>query len=110
MSISKQFDAAISNIESKIEKQVEDVTFEVFDKVRTKSPVDTGAFRIAWKIEEAEDGYLIRNDLPYAHVIEYGLYPNPPKNPTGKTVNGYSRQAPKGVARISVKEVAEKWK
>lgn len=41
------------------------------------------------------------NNLPYARVVEFGLYPNPPKNPTGKTVNGFSRQAPSGMLRIN---------
>jgi len=37
-------------------------------------------------------------------MLEYGLYPNPPKHPTGKTVGGYSTQAPAGMVRISVAE------
>ena len=43
----------------------------------------------------------ITNALPYARTLEYGLYPNPPKTPTGKTVNGYSKQTPQGMFRIS---------
>jgi hypothetical protein len=46
--------------------------------------------------------YYLFNNLPYIRVLEYGLYPNPPKNPTGKTVNGYSTQAPQGFFRLSV--------
>lgn len=41
------------------------------------------------------------NNLPYARVVEFGLYPNPPKNPTGKTVNGFSKKAPSGMLRIN---------
>lgn len=41
------------------------------------------------------------NNLPYARVVEFGMYPNPPKNPTGKTVNGFSKQAPSGMLRIN---------
>ena len=52
------------------------------------------------------DGSIyLSNNLPYAYKIEYGLYPNPPKNPTGKTVNGFSTQAPKGMVRVSMKRV-----
>ncbi len=43
----------------------------------------------------------ITNALPYAATLEYGGYPNPPKNPTGKTVGGYSVQAPQGMFRIA---------
>lgn len=49
----------------------------------------------------------ITNALPYAHVIEYGQYPNPPKNPTGKTANGYSIQAPQGMFRIAALRYSE---
>jgi hypothetical protein len=45
--------------------------------------------------------FYLYNNLPYARVVEFGLYPNPPKNPTGKTVNGFSRQAPAGMLRIN---------
>jgi hypothetical protein len=39
------------------------------------------------------------NNLPYARVVEYGLYPNPPKKGTGKTINGFSKKAPQGMLR-----------
>lgn len=46
-----------------------------------------------------EQTVFLRNNLPYAAVVEYGLYPNPPKSGTGKTVNGFSRKAPAGMVR-----------
>lgn len=52
--------------------------------------------------------FYLTNSLPYARVVEYGLYPNPPKNPTGKTVNGFSKQAPAGMARIAVQKGVSK--
>lgn len=42
------------------------------------------------------------NNLPYARVVEYGLYPNPPKKPTGKTINGFSKKAPQGMLRKNI--------
>lgn len=42
------------------------------------------------------------NNLPYARVVEYGLYPNPPKRPTGKTINGFSKKAPQGMLRKNI--------
>ena len=48
----------------------------------------------------------IATDKVYAPIIEYGLYPNPPKNPTGRTVNGYSSQAPAGMVRVTVMNMA----
>lgn len=51
------------------------------------------------------------NNLPYITTLEFGGYPNPPKNPglnekgQPKTVGGYSRQAPTGMVRVSIAEV-----
>lgn len=56
------------------------------------------------KLKAGQTFYLY-NNLPYARVVEYGLYPNPPKNPTGKTVNGFSKQAPSGMLRINFNSV-----
>lgn len=42
------------------------------------------------------------NALPYAKTIEDGGYPQPG---TEKTVNGYSRQAPQGMVKLSVREI-----
>ena len=48
------------------------------------------------------------NNLPYARVVEYGGYPNPPKSPTGKTVNGFSKLAPAGMVRINIRKLITK--
>ena len=42
--------------------------------------------------------FTLANNLPYAHVIEYGGYPGDGPN----TVGGYSKQAPAGVVRVNV--------
>lgn len=55
----------------------------------------------------------LTNSLPYARVIEFGEYPNPPKRGTylgeGKyeirSVGGFSKQAPTGVVRVTALEV-----
>jgi hypothetical protein len=103
-------------------------TLDVFKAVNYGAPVDTGRLRANMNVSygapditvtdstdasrgvrEAEKALTlpvggivyITNALPYAAVIEYGQYPNPPKNPTGKTANGYSIQAPSGMFRIA---------
>ena len=57
---------------------------------------------------------FLTNNLPYIGVLEYGGYPNPPKVGTimkGKkfgeirSVNGFSRQAPNGMVRVTVEEM-----
>ncbi len=109
-------------------------TLDVFTAVVKGAPVDTGRLRAnmnvsygapdvtvtestnaARGLQEAMKATTlpvggvtyITNALPYAHVVEYGLYPNPPKNPTGKTQNGYSIQAPQGMFRIAALRYSE---
>lgn len=58
----------------------------------------------AWK--PGQTMYLTCS-LPYAKVLEYGLYGKPPGSADGpKTVGGYSRQTPRGMFRLSVQEFA----
>lgn len=66
---------------------------------------DTSA-ALAEQIREVPAGgvtYVV-NNLDYMPVIEYGLYPNPPKSNTGKTINGFSTQAPAGVRSVTAIE------
>lgn len=86
------------------------VALELFTKIQEKSPVDTGELRRSWVIHKVPNGYVISTPAPYAPILEYGLYPNPPKGGKDKTVGGFSKQAPQGFVRISIKEVANKWK
>lgn len=50
---------------------------------------------------EKEDAFLANNSI-VAVVHEYGLYPNPPKKGTGKTINGYSTQAVGGMVGLTI--------
>jgi len=52
----------------------------------------------------ADDTVYISNYMPYAHVVEYGLYNPGPKT----TSDGYSKKAPKGMARITLQEIEQK--
>ena len=42
-------------------------------------------------------------------MLDDGLFPNPPKNGTGKTVLGYSTQAKKGMATPTIKELTKQF-
>jgi hypothetical protein len=57
----------------------------------------------SWK-PNTGDSLFITNNLSYIPVLEYGLYPNPPKRGTGRTINGFSTQAPNGMVGITVAE------
>lgn len=43
--------------------------------------------------------WFLTNNLPYIQSLEYGLYNKPG---TEKTVNGYSKQAPRGMVRLNL--------
>lgn len=49
----------------------------------------------------------ITNNVPYIGVLEFGGYPNPPREGTGRTIDGYSTQAPAGMARRALRQAGE---
>lgn len=115
-------------------------TFDLFNAVNLRTPVDTGRFRANWNVSYNAPDYAITestnqsranseiskvlslpvggviylcNGLPYGRHLEYGLYPSPVKRGTYnkktksyeiRSSNGYSKQAPSGMIRISVRE------
>lgn len=137
------FDVLAERTGKRIEDVIRASTIEVFRRVILRSPVDTGRFRANWfasygspriAVSNATDKggdstvhyvsgavlsypvggiVYLTNSLPYAEVIEYGLYPNPPKRgsqkvgetePTIHVTGGYSMQAPHGVVRVTAIE------
>jgi hypothetical protein len=127
------------------------IALDLFRAVVLRTPVDTGMLRSNWQVglgtmpsgtigapdkngarvlreitdqtSRAEWGtsVFLVNNLPYASVVEYGSFPNPPKRgtyvPSGKTKygitgpgwvkrseNGFSKQAPSGMVRVSLAE------
>lgn len=108
---------------AKADKAVRVIALQTLIRVQSKTPVDSGALRRSWTVAlngfpssyngdqtiinqiKFGDVIVIATNKPYAPMLEYGLYPSPPKKPTGKTKNGYSVQAPKGMVRITVQEV-----
>lgn len=84
------------------------------DKSITGGADPSGAGSIA-RIQAGLEGFkvgqkiFITNSLPYARVIEMGLYGKPPGNANGpKTVGGFSKQAPAGMVRLTVQEYGQK--
>ena len=127
-------DKLAAKMQADLETVVRKSTFDMYTRVKQKSPVDTGRFRTNWNVSqgavntattESTDqtradteiakvwtlpigGVMyMANSLPYARVLEYGGYPNPPKNPTGKTVGGFSKQAPQGMVRLTAIEFSQ---
>lgn len=112
----------------KIEKVRRNYAFALYSSIVKKTPVDTGRARGNWNISVGKDdtsvsdkkmksglkynessinangdeSIFISNNLPYIATLEYGGYPNPPKKKSGKTVNGFSRQAPSGMVGVTL--------
>lgn len=105
----------MSDLEAKlmaaIDKKINDAAVSLLTKVQAKTPVDSGDARRSWVLSKVSTAhYRVENQQPYIKVLEYGLYPNPPKGGKGKTVNGFSTQAPRGMVRISIEEVKNEFK
>lgn len=111
------------------------ITMELFTEVISTTPVDTGRLKGNWfpsygtfvgyspdapdKGGEATirrmrqsvlsypmgDVIWLTNSLPYATVVEYGMYPQNPKGGAGKTIGGFSTQAPQGMVRLAVNSI-----
>jgi len=103
--------------------------FAMYAKIVMRTPVDKGGARQNWLVTlnnqtsevvaanrghyldkgkaiidsaKGDEKIIFQNNLPYIEKIEYGGYG--PKSPTGKTVNGFSKQAPQGMLGISMLE------
>lgn len=122
---SKMLDITINNM-------VRLLSLHIFSGVVLKTPVDEGYLRAAWNISLNQPQFIevpgqrgsmdlpedlgwfpqvhITNGLPYAAVVEYGLYPGiGPKtkegaNPTTGT-GVFSRQAPAGMVELTLNDV-----
>lgn len=111
------------------EQVVRKICFDLASKIIYRTPVDTGRARANWQasinapnlsqltstdkgggsavlraVDTAKDApgniFYLTNNLPYIMKLEYGGYNDGPK-----TMGGYSRQAPRGMVRISIAEI-----
>lgn len=108
MGIKERIEAEGQRLLLEAQNKTREAGLSLKSKIEQKVPVDRGAdgLKGSWSFVEVSPWeFHVVSTAPYAKVIEYGLYPNPPKNPTGKTEGGFSIQAPKGFARISIREV-----
>lgn len=132
---SVQVAEAIGRIDKRTDAVVRDVTLRIGTAVILGTPVDIGRARGNWQttvntpaggetartdkggsaaiaeLSERMGGAgtvtYLTNNLPYIEMLEYGGYPNPPKKPTGKTVDGFSKQAPTGMVRVALARIPE---
>lgn len=115
----------------KVNRQKREIILRLFRSVIMDTPVEEGTLRANWRTSDSnpitepvssnewqkaiEDmtrvvngadlnntEMFLTNNLPYGPVVEYGLYPNPPKSEEGKTIGGFSKKAPAGMVRRNV--------
>ncbi|WP_394763550.1 hypothetical protein [Phenylobacterium sp.] len=120
-----QFALQISRFVDDAGQSADKVTREIvrscYDRIVARSPVDTGEFKLSWGVAElgaepvpgsaaitggpmAGKVWRISTASPYAWKIEFGGYPSPPKHGSGRTIGGFSTQAPMGVVGLTALE------
>ena len=128
------FTLDVSNFVDKASKtadaEVRKICLDLLTGIVLKTPVDTGRARANWftsigspsgnvtastdpsgssaissglsAISKATGNVLwITNNLPYIYRLEFGTYNDGPK-----TVGGFSRQAPAGMVRVTINDIA----
>lgn len=125
--IDKQINLVLDNIRNlattNMNKSVAMAASSLYGEIVDRTPLDSGLAQASWEISYGKgwrsprgsftsglrlavdvNSYVIgtdieiRNILPYMQKLEYGGY-----GPGPKTTGGFSKQAPQGMVRISVK-------
>lgn len=133
----KGMEGTLDRYITRVNRQVGTVARELKDLIVARTPEDTGQTASSWILSTAEPptmvqppgsypnplhasksmdsiapakggfpAYYISNFIPWVHKLEFGLYAVPGGS---RTINGFSTQAPRGMVRISLIEIYEKW-
>jgi hypothetical protein len=71
------------------DKEADSLAADLFNGVKSRTPVRSGAAKRAWTKRKQGDSYVINNPKPYS----------------GRLDNGYSRQAPEGMTRPTIRSL-----
>lgn len=132
MGFSVPFDRVALRVKAELDDKVRTKTVALFTRIINRTPVFTGCARANWNVSIGQPNFsfdrnersinralaevtkvysypsgsvaYLSNGAPYIRLLEYGGYPTPRK-PTGRTVGGYSSQAPAGMVRVSIAEL-----
>ena len=127
MSFEREVGLAVGKMSKSIVRDAKDAVTFWFNSALILTPVDKGRLKGNWQPSEgsplsgtlertgasgpASDikktvrklgNYWLVNNLPYAPVAEYGGWSQGPYSTDKTTSDGYSRQAPQGMARITL--------
>lgn len=140
----KNMQTIADKLGARVDLVAKKIVGELFSRIVERTPVDTGRLRANWNLsvdspnvstgmpggvsidhvtsmknrvesmDIAGHQVYLSNGLPYAAVVEYGQYPNPPMYGSKKrgedgmaihVINGFSMQAPHGMVRVSIAEI-----
>lgn len=60
-------------------KKIKELSLDLKREIQLNAPVDTGALKNSWKIENLGEGALIGSELEYAKPVEFGTFKSSPK-------------------------------
>jgi len=84
-----------ASLSKDVGKIVDQISKDLFTAVKNKTPVASGRAKRSWRLKKSsKNRYSISNKVPYATRLD----------------GGYSTQAPKGMTRPSLREVATKYR
>ena len=135
MSFSDDMRRATDEISTKTEKSARKIIQSLFNNVVRDTPKDKGRLVGAWAVGVGSPPagnrnrvgsagplgeirakvnrpalYYFVNNMPYAPVAEYGRWGTGPGATEKTTPDGYSVQAPNGMARINVIKITKRLK
>jgi len=80
----------IAELSNDVDQMVRQVSTDLFDTVKQKTPVASGRAKRGWRLrQEGKFRYEIANRVPYISRLD----------------EGYSKQAPRGMTRPATREV-----
>jgi len=77
------------DLDKTVSRIVREVTNDLYNELRSKTPIDTGKARRGWKVSNGSQKSTINNRVEYISALE----------------DGHSKQAPKGFVNQSINKI-----
>lgn len=84
--------AVLRNIDRIVEKQVAELSEELKDTARAKTPIRSGNARRNWKDKQDKRGFTVENKVPYIERLEAGSSKQAPRGIVGPTLTTIKRR------------------
>ena len=85
---------AINGLEKSVDQLVGSISQDLFKTIKRKTPKKSGRARRGWNLKKQSQGFEVKNTVPYIQRLD----------------EGYSKQAPRGFSRQSIREVINRHK